>query len=89
MTSIIENMKPVLQNVLKLQTVDNVNPETRLFEDLNMDSTSSLELLMALEEVIDGLVIDPETLDVEHFKTVGNLATYIKETLEKNGVTVH
>jgi len=89
MNTIIENMKPVLQNVLKLQSVDNVNPETRLFEDLNMDSTSSLELLMALEEVIDGLVIDPETLDVDHFKTVGNLASYIKSTLEKNGITVH
>jgi len=89
MTTIIESMKPVLQNVLKLASVDNVNNETRLFEDLNMDSTSSLELLMALEEVIDGLVIDPETLDVEHFKTVGNLASYIKSTLEKNGVTVH
>ncbi len=82
-------MKPVLQNVLKLQSVSNVTPETRLFEDLNMDSTSSLELLMALEEVIDGLVIDPETLDVEHFKTVGNLASYIVSTLEKSGVTVH
>ena len=88
MQTIIETMKPVLKNVLKLDQVETVTDSTRLFEDLNMDSTSSLELLMALEEVVEGLVIDPETLDIEHFKTVGNLANYIKETLEKNGITV-
>ena len=86
-TSIVESMKPVLQSVLKIDDVSKVSAETRLFEDLNMDSTSSLEVLMALEEVIDGLVIDPETLDIEHFKTVGSLAHYIQTTLgQKAGV---
>ena len=88
MEQLIETIKPVLQNVLKLDSVDHVTAETRLFEELNMDSTSALELLMALEDVIEGLVIDPETLEADHFKSVGNLAGYVQSRLAAEAVTV-
>jgi acyl carrier protein len=50
--------------------------ETRLFEDLNLDSTTVIELLMALEDVL-GILVDPDTLQPEHFTTVGKLADYV------------
>ena len=50
--------------------------ETRLFEDLDLDSTTVIELLMALEDVC-GVELDPETLGPEHFATVGSLADYL------------
>ncbi len=78
---VIGKMKTVLQDVLKLDGVDHINGTTRLFEDLNMDSTSSLELLIALEDVVPGLVIDPDTLDMRHFQTVGNLASYVQSNI--------
>jgi acyl carrier protein len=80
-TLIIEKMKPVLKTVLKLSNVDAVGPHSRLFEDLNLDTTSSQELLIALEEVIEGLVINPETLNADHFRSVETLAGYVQESL--------
>lgn len=50
--------------------------ETRLFEDLSLDSTTILELLMALEDVL-GVVVDPDTLEPDHFTTLGTLADYV------------
>ena len=77
MEVVVDQIKGVLQNVLKLNATENIKPETRLFDDLNLDSTASFELLIALEDVIPGLVIDPDTLERHHFETVGNLAQYV------------
>jgi acyl carrier protein len=49
---------------------------TRLFGDLGLDSTSVIELLMALEDSV-GVQLDPEELTAEVFDTVGTLTTYL------------
>jgi acyl carrier protein len=54
--------------------------ETRLFDDLHLDSTSILELLMALEDTL-GIEIDPENLDMADFLTVGTLTDYVLRNL--------
>jgi acyl carrier protein len=51
--------------------------DTRLFEDLQLDSTGILELLMALEENV-GIEVDPDSLGMENFNTVRSLADYIQ-----------
>ncbi len=51
--------------------------DTRLFEDLHLDSTGILELLMAIEENI-GIEVDPDSLGMDNFNTVGSLADYIQ-----------
>jgi acyl carrier protein len=56
---------------------------TRLFEDLYLDSTAVLELLMALEDTI-GIEVDPETLDMADFKTIGTLTDYVATNLGVN-----
>jgi acyl carrier protein len=54
---------------------ESMTEDSRLFEDLHMDSTTGMELLMAMEERV-GLIIDPEELDMDDFKTVGTFAAY-------------
>jgi acyl carrier protein len=63
----------VLQRDLPALTED-----VRLFDDLNMDSTTALELIMTLEDTI-GVEIDAENLSMDDFQTVGTLADYLMD----------
>lgn len=56
-----------------------VTAETRLFDDLNLDSTSVLGLLMALEDSLD-IQVEPENLEQRHLETVGALAEFLAES---------
>jgi acyl carrier protein len=60
--------------------VTDLTDSTRLFEDLHLDSTTSLELLMAMEDAF-GLLVDPETLDLDDFRTVGTFAAFVLREL--------
>jgi acyl carrier protein len=72
----LNSIAVAIGEVLKRE-LDVVGEDTRLFEDLNLDSTTVIELLMILEDVF-GVLVDPETLQPEHFTTVGALADYIE-----------
>lgn len=72
---VIQPITVALSEVLGRDLPD-LREETRLFEDLNLDSTTILELLMALEDVL-GILVDPDTLEPGHFTTVGTLADYV------------
>ncbi|MER5439009.1 phosphopantetheine-binding protein [Streptomyces sp. NPDC002790] len=74
-TQIIEHIQVALSEVLNKEVTE-LSEDTRLFEDLALDSTSVIELLMALEDTV-GLEIDPDELDPEVFKTVRSLADYV------------
>ncbi len=63
----------VLQREMPVLTED-----VRLFDDLNMDSTTALELIMTLEDTI-GVEIDAENLSMDDFQTVGTLADYLMD----------
>jgi len=53
-----------------------LSEDARLFEDLHLDSTSILTLLMALEDEV-GIEVDPENLVMDDFRTVRTLADYL------------
>ncbi len=72
---IIERIKASITEVLK-RDVSGSAEDTRLVEDLQMDSTTVLELLMALEDSL-GLEVDPENLQMDDFRTIGTLADYV------------
>lgn len=55
--------------------------ETRILEDLEIDSMRFVELLMSLEDTI-GLDVDPESLEPEVFQSAGSFADYIKTRLD-------
>jgi len=70
-TAIVRALSRVLSRELPDVTAD-----TRLFEDLDLDSTSVLEMLMAIEEDIQ-VEFDPDGLEQKHFATVGSLSAYV------------
>ncbi|MFF1283303.1 acyl carrier protein [Streptomyces sp. NPDC014991] len=73
--SVISAVEKSLSEVLE-RPVTGLTEEVRLFEDLHLDSTSVLELLMALEDAVD-ISVDPEDLDMDDFKSVGSLTDYV------------
>ncbi|MHA4819233.1 acyl carrier protein [Streptomyces aculeolatus] len=68
---VIKSLEVVLRKDLGEATA-----QTKLFEELGLDSTSVLELLMTLEDD-HGIEIDPETLEPEHLETVGAVCAFI------------
>ncbi|WP_353942652.1 acyl carrier protein [Streptomyces sp. HUAS MG91] len=78
---VAEHIKISLEAVLNRE-IGELGPETRLFEDLVLDSTSVLELLMSLEDTI-GLEIDPDELDADVFRSFGSLSEYVMNQQRK------
>jgi acyl carrier protein len=77
---IIAKIEAALSEVL-MRDISGLSESTRLFEDLQLDSTAVLELLMALEDNI-GFEVDPDNLDMADFKTLGTLADYVSVALK-------
>ncbi|WP_424862209.1 diaminopimelate decarboxylase [Streptomyces sp. MMS24-I29] len=69
-----------LSEVLE-RTVTGLTEDVHLFEDLHLDSTSILEILMTLEDAVD-----PEELDVDDFKSGGTLTGYVLSQQATSGV---
>jgi acyl carrier protein len=72
-------LRQALSEVLNTD-IPELTEGTRLFADLSLDSTSVIELLMALEDSL-GLQIDPDELAADAFETVGTLTDYIEVCL--------
>jgi acyl carrier protein len=72
-----------LSEVLKTE-LPGVTEQTRLFDDLHLDSTAILELLMSVEEAVD-VEFDTEELNMDDFQTVGTL---VDSVYAAEGVTV-
>jgi acyl carrier protein len=79
-SSVVKTITGALSEIMQREYPD-VTEETRLFEDLHLDSTSVLTLLMALEDQT-GIEVDPESLQMENFQTIGTLADYIEGNLD-------
>ncbi len=62
-----------------------VHINSKLKDDLGLDSMSSLTFLMALEDNIDGFVVNPDNLEVEHLTTVETIANYVNQQLVNAG----
>lgn len=69
-----------LAHMLQCDTAS-LTPQTRLFDDLSLDSTAVLELLMQLEADLD-MEFDPETLEPDDFETVKSLVLYAAKYIE-------
>lgn len=78
MQTIIEQIKLSLGEIMPLDASIEIAEATALTRDLNMDSSLFIELLMTLEDHIEGLRFDPENLNKDDFETVGSLARYIQ-----------
>ncbi|WP_019548317.1 phosphopantetheine-binding protein [Streptomyces sulphureus] len=75
----IQAIEAGLTDVLERE-VSGLAEETRFFEDLHLDSTSILELLMSLEEEL-GFQVDPDELDMKDFVSVGTFVDYLDKVV--------
>lgn len=72
----IDHIGNGLEKVLN-KDVPALSADMRLTEDLGLDSTTVIELLMALEDEVDGLALEPDELEADVFNSVGTLADYL------------
>jgi acyl carrier protein len=84
---LVTNIEKLLQGKAHVRPVPRLQDETRLNEDLGLDSVMLLELLVRLE--LDLRISIPEEAPAkEHFVTVGGLADFLlglRRTGERNG----
>ncbi|MEV2262637.1 acyl carrier protein [Streptomyces anulatus] len=75
-STIVAQVETALSEVLERE-VTGLTEDVRLFEDLHLDSTSVMEMLMELEDSMK-ILIDPEDLDMEDFRTISTLTGYLR-----------
>ncbi|WP_304169633.1 acyl carrier protein [Lonsdalea britannica] len=63
--------------VMDIDDTSELHRNTQIERDLGFDSGLYIELIMYLEDTIDTLHLDPATLDIKHFESVGTIADYI------------
>ncbi|MDD2227310.1 MAG: acyl carrier protein [Clostridia bacterium] len=72
----LEEIKKLIAKELNIDP-DKITAESKLSEDLAVDSLDALELIMTLEEEFDISIPDNEA---QNFKTVGDIITFIEKT---------
>jgi acyl carrier protein len=78
-SEIVAAVERSIAEVLR-QDLVSLSESARLFEDLNLDSTALLELLMAVEDHLS-IEIDTSTMNIDDFATVGSLADHLVEAM--------
>lgn len=78
-TTVLAALEQALTEVLE-RPVTGLDGQVKLFDDLHLDSTTMLEMLMALEDSI-GLTVDPEELDVDDFISVDTFTDFVLSRL--------
>ncbi|MFJ1340683.1 phosphopantetheine-binding protein [Pseudomonas caricapapayae] len=73
----VAQLSDILRVVLKLPENTVINSDSHLRDDLGLDSLTSMELLISLEDEIEGFFVNPDTIVPGHFNTVATLAGYI------------
>lgn len=66
-----------LGEVLNREITD-LDDDTRLLGGLGLDSTSIIELLVAIEDSL-GVQFDPDNLTIDVFETFGTLVAYVTQ----------
>jgi acyl carrier protein len=72
---VVDTIRTVVPRITR-QELPSVTEETRLMEDLNLSSSSTLELMLELEDGLD-IQINVEDIDRDDFRTVGTLADFV------------
>lgn len=73
---IMPMVKEALIQVLALPAGKEIADEALLFQELGLDSTRVIELVLTLEDQF-ALRIEPDSLDVRHFETPRALAEFV------------
>lgn len=71
----LEEIKKLIAKELNIAT-EKITMESKLSEDLDVDSLDAIELIMTLEEEFSISIPDNEA---QNFKTVGDIVTFIEK----------
>ncbi|MCW6007745.1 phosphopantetheine-binding protein [Micromonospora sp. CPCC 205371] len=77
--TVVDSIRVLLPRVLR-RDVPAADEDTKLMEDLGLSSSTTLELMLELEERLD-IQIDVEDIDQDDFATVGTLAEFVASHL--------
>ncbi|AYG80702.1 Acyl carrier protein [Streptomyces hundungensis] len=72
---IVSAISAALSEVLDYE-LPQLTEDSRLFDELGLDSTGVFEMLMRLEEALD-IEFDTDSLEMAHFTSVRTLADFI------------
>lgn len=72
---VVDVIRTVLPRVLRNELAA-ATQDTRLMEDLGLSSSSTLELMLELEDALE-IQINVEDIDRDDFRTIGTLATFV------------
>jgi acyl carrier protein len=74
---IVQAIYDSIRVVLKRDDLSGLSPQSKLTEDLNLDSMSVIELLVTLEAHVPGFQLDAADLEASHLESVESLARYV------------
>ncbi len=78
--NIEQRVREILSKKLDVKLED-IHANTRLAEDLGVDSFGAVELMFEIEEAFELKIPDS---DIEHVRTVSDIVAYVQEWLEKH-----
>ena len=78
-----EKVKSILAKTINTLSISDISNQSKLKDDLGLDSMSSLTFLMALEDDIDGFLVDPDTLDTSHLEDVESISEYVESQMQR------
>ncbi len=76
---ITSKIKIALVKTLNLSGINIIDNNSKLKDDLGLDSMSSLTFLLALEDSITGFNVDPDTLEMNDLETLESITNYVCE----------
>jgi len=68
----------IVRTTLKLPDSKPIFADSHLRDDLGLDSLSSMEILVGLEDAVEGFFVNPDTIEPRNFNTIGTLAAYVE-----------
>lgn len=75
---ILPRMQQMLQQILQLESADSIRPESRLREDLHIDSLGMVDVLLGIEDEF-GIRLGSDINLLERVVTVGDAVGLIVE----------
>ena len=85
---ILPVVKDALRAVLELPAEAPIDPQAHLKNALGIDSVSSMDLLLYLEDHIEGFLVQADTLEARHFNTPNTMTEYIMGELVRLNISV-
>lgn len=86
--NIIPIVKRGLREILELPAEQEIPMDAHLKNDLGIDSITSMDFLMYLEDHIDGFTVEADTLEAKHFNTPETMTEYIVGELVRLDISV-